>query len=70
MQGYDDIVSLTLADMIRYTRASQLTLAGFEHPFERALDSANRWVKKADAMPWDELAAIYTLTCPSRFLGQ
>ncbi len=45
--------------MIRYTPASQLTLAGFEHPFERALDPENRWVKRAKAIPWDELAAIY-----------
>lgn len=45
--------------MIRYTPASQLTLAGFEHPFERDLDPANRWVKLARLIPWDGLAAIY-----------
>src|SRR5665811_2323128 len=45
--------------MISYTPASQLTLTGFEHPLERALDPENRWVKMAKVIPWDELAAIY-----------
>lgn len=45
--------------MIRYTPQNQLTLEGFEHPFERALDPNNRWVKLADSLPWDELAKIY-----------
>ena len=45
--------------MIKYTPSSQLTLAGFEHPFERDLDPKNRWVKMASIIPWDELASIY-----------
>ncbi|MEZ4994616.1 MAG: hypothetical protein R2824_29620 [Saprospiraceae bacterium] len=48
-----------LADMIRYQSQNQLTLPGFEHPFERDLDPNNRWVKLADALPWDQLAKIY-----------
>jgi hypothetical protein len=59
VQGFSDIVAETLVDMIKYTPASQLTLAGFEHPFERDLDPENRWVKMAKVIPWDELAAIY-----------
>lgn len=59
MHGFPDLVAETHADMIKYSPASQLTLAGFEHPFERALDPENRWVKLAKAIPWDELAAIY-----------
>ena len=59
VQGFFDIVSETLADMISYTPASQLTLTGFEHPLERALNPENRWVKMAKVIPWDELAAIY-----------
>lgn len=45
--------------MIRYRPQNQLTLPGFEHPFERDLDPNNRWVKLADALPWDRLARIY-----------
>lgn len=45
--------------MIRYTPQNQLSLAGFEHPFERELDATNRWVKLADVLPWDRLADIY-----------
>jgi hypothetical protein len=59
VQRFSDIVLETLADMIKYTPATQLTLEGFEHPFERDLDPANRWVKMANMIPWDELAAIY-----------
>ncbi len=59
MQRFSDLVTETLADMIKYTPASQLTLAGFGHPFERDLDPENRWVKMANIIPWDELAAIY-----------
>ncbi len=59
MHKFLDIVSETLANMIKYTPASQLTLAGLEHPFERDLDPTNRWVKMANIIPWDELAAIY-----------
>ncbi len=47
------------AVMIRYTSANQLTLEGFEHPFERDLDKNNRWVKLAEALPWDSLANVY-----------
>lgn len=66
MQGFSDIVAETLADMIKYTPASQLTLAGFEHPFERDLNPENRWVKMAKLIPWDELAAIYARNLDSK----
>lgn len=46
--------------MIRYTSASQLTIEGFAHPFELALDKNNRWVKLAVLIPWDELASVYS----------
>jgi hypothetical protein len=32
----------------------------FEHPFERHLDSENRWVKLAAVVPWDKLAEVYS----------
>jgi len=45
--------------MIRYTPSNQLTLDIFKHPFEKALDKTNRWVKLAGLIPWDSLANIY-----------
>lgn len=46
--------------MIRYTPVSQLSIEGFEHPFDLALDKNNRWVKLAALIPWDELASVYS----------
>lgn len=46
--------------MINYTSQNQLSLGNFQHPFEQQLDPENRWVKLAEAVPWDELAAIYS----------
>jgi transposase, IS5 family len=45
--------------MIRYTPASQLTIEGFEHPFDIELDKNNRWIKLASMIPWDSLASVY-----------
>lgn len=49
----------TFASMINYTSQNQLSLELFKHPFEQELDKANRWVKLAAVIPWDELAGIY-----------
>ncbi len=45
--------------MIRYQSQKQLTLAGFDWPFQTALDENNRWVKMGECIPWDELAEGY-----------
>ena len=45
--------------MIRYISENQLSLPGFEHPFETTLDNNNRWVQLAKLIPWDELATAY-----------
>lgn len=45
--------------MIRERNKKQLTLPGFESPFERSLDPNNRWIKLAEVVPWDEFAAAY-----------
>lgn len=45
--------------MIHYTPQNQLHLHLFEHPFEKALDPENRWVKLATVIPWDALAGVY-----------
>ena len=45
--------------MIRYRSQKQLTLDGFETPFQTGLDPENRWVKLSECIPWDELAEGY-----------
>jgi hypothetical protein len=45
--------------MIRYTSQKQLTIEEFKTLFEIKLSRENRWVKLAEALPWDELAKIY-----------
>lgn len=53
--------------MIRYTPQSQLSLEGFETPFVEQLDKSNRWVKLAQAIPWDKLAGVYYKNMNSNF---
>jgi hypothetical protein len=45
--------------MIRYTSFKQLSIEEFKTPFEKEIDSNNRWVILANSIPWDELANIY-----------
>jgi len=45
--------------MIRYKSQKQMTLDGFETPFQIKLDESNRWVKMSGCIPWDELALGY-----------
>lgn len=56
----------TLADatspMIRYRSQHQLTIEEFRTPFELKLSRENRWVKLAEALPWDSLVSIYCRT--------
>lgn len=48
-----------LADMIRYNSQNQMTIEEFKTPFQAKMDKGNRWVKLAEALPWDSLADIY-----------
>jgi hypothetical protein len=43
----------------KYVSPNQLTLAGFETPFERSLNPNNRWVILAQLIPWDEICSLY-----------
>ena len=54
----------------RYVSPHQLTLAGFESPFERELNPNNRWVKLAHALPWDDLISIYRRYFPQKEMGR
>ena len=43
----------------KYLSPNQLTIAGFETPFEQSLDPENRWVVLKDLIPWDEIINVY-----------
>lgn len=43
----------------QYISPNQLTLLGFETPFEQKLTTENRWVIMAKAVPWDEIVVHY-----------
>lgn len=47
------------APIPKYVSPNQLTLEGFESPFERTLNPRNRWVVLAGLIPWDEISGIY-----------
>lgn len=42
-----------------YVSQTQLTMVGFETPFDRSLNSNNRWVILAHKIPWDMLVSTY-----------
>ena len=48
-----------LAPTPKYVSPAQLSLEGFETPFERSLNPRNRWVVLARLIPWDEICNIY-----------
>ena len=43
----------------KYVSPNQLTIDGFETPFERSLDPENRWVVLSKLLPWDEICNVY-----------
>ncbi len=45
--------------MIRINSQTQMTLEGFETPFERQMDKNNRWVKLGECIPWDDFSEAY-----------
>ncbi len=42
-----------------YTSSRQLTLDGFETPFENQLSASNRWVVLSKLIPWAEICNVY-----------
>jgi transposase, IS5 family len=48
-----------LAPKPAYISPNQMTLVGFETPFEQHLRADNRWVVLARLIPWDDLSNIY-----------
>jgi transposase, IS5 family len=43
----------------KYISPNQLTLCGFETPFEQQLSTDNRWVKLSQLIPWDKIVQYY-----------
>ena len=54
----------------KYVSPKQLSLAGFETPFERTLNPKNRWVVLAHLIPWDEVCSIYLKNNPIASTGR
>ncbi len=45
----------------KYVSPNQLTIVGFETPFEQHLTSTNRWVNLSKLIPWDKIVGQYDL---------
>lgn len=70
MQGYMQRVNKKRAVTPKYVSPKQLSLAGFETPFERTLNPKNRWVVLAHLIPWDEVCSIYLKNNPIASTGR
>lgn len=49
-----------------YMSPNQLTLIGFETPFDQALTKDNRWVKLSELLPWDSMVSRYNKNFESK----
>ena len=43
----------------QYVSPNQLTLTGFDTPFDQKLYKGNRWVRMAQSIPWDSIVCYY-----------
>lgn len=59
MQGKIEKVVKKRASTPAYVSPNQLTLAGFETPFDQKLFKGNRWVRMAHGIPWDSIVCHY-----------
>jgi len=59
VQGIMGITKKKRASAPHYVSPNQLTLDGFQTPFEQKLSKDNRWVVLAHLIPWDEVCALY-----------
>jgi len=70
VQGKMNKTAKNRASKPKYVSPSQLSLAGFESPFERSLNPENRWVRLAKLLPWDDLCSIYRKHIPEKETGR
>ena len=59
VQGIMGITKRKRASAPVYISPNQLTLEGFQTPFDQQLSKDNRWVILAELIPWDEICAVY-----------
>ena len=52
--------------MYKFSKNRQIELTDFNQPFGMKLNPENRWVKKAELIPWDEIEDRYAELFPSR----
>ena len=53
-----------------YVSPNQLTLVGFENPFDQKLSTTNRWVVLSHLIPWDEICNMYFKFVPKGQTGR
>jgi hypothetical protein len=70
MQGYMSSPRKKRAQVPEYVSPNQLTLAGFENPFDQKLSTTNRWVVLAHLIPWDEICNMYFKFVPKPQTGR
>ena len=61
--------SKTRVSKLTYSSQKQLSLSGFETPFTKELDPANRWVVMEKQLDWDKLVAHYTKSLKNQKTG-
>ena len=52
--------------MYKFSKNRQIELTDFNQPFGMKLNPENRWVKKADMIPWDAIEEKYAKLFPSK----
>ena len=52
--------------MYKFERYRQLGLADFNQPVGLKMNPENRWVKKAETIPWDVIEEKYAKLFPSK----
>ena len=52
--------------MYKFERYRQIGLSDFNQPFGLKMDPENRWVKKAETIPWDAVEERYAKLFPSK----
>ena len=52
--------------MYKYNRNSQITFSDFNQPLGMKMTANNRWVKKAEMIPWDKIEEKYAELFPSK----
>lgn len=51
--------------MYKFNRNSQITFSDFNQPLGMKMNGKNRWVKKAEMIPWDKIEEKYAKLFPS-----